>query len=145
MSDDPKFKLVIDDLIDQLRADTVILSGSDPDVTHVICQSHRPPKDASTWTFELNEDICPHVASMNHPLVVDDAQSHPLLKMAASVREKGVGAYAGYPVAGADGRARAVLSAAHDRIHPWSEAEKRLIWEAAHRLSIMLAEPNGDA
>ncbi len=68
---------------------------------------------------------------MNFPLVVDDTQSHPLIKDNPTVQDQMVAAYAGYPVRDPNRRVLAVVSAVFEGMHRWSQSELEILADAA--------------
>lgn len=133
------------DILDRLRVDlgakAVVVSQIHPDKHRSIYLSNSTGKGANPVDYPLEHSICRHVWSMNHPLIVDDAQSHPLVRDNPILEIDGIGAYAGYPIQDEAGKVAATVCAFHDRIHYWSPTEKKAISDIAEELAVLITPP----
>ena len=62
-----------------------------------------PEPWASVRETPLSHSICQNVVALRAPLVIPDARDHPLVRDNVAVRDLGVSAYAGIPLATGDG------------------------------------------
>ena len=97
-----------------------------------------PPHYQNSMPLEYS--ICQHVAAMDFPLVIDDSNSHPLLKGNRAVSELSLAAYLGAPVHDADGKALGAICAFETRQRRWSEQEISYVLTAANLADLLLAE-----
>ena len=131
----------VQDLIDKLRTK---IGANCVMVTEIADKQRRVRffSDVSGAThlgpFTREESICSHVHDMSHPLIIEDARSHPLIKDNPSVVSSAVGAYAGFPLFGLDQRVIAVFCVLFDRIHRFSAEERRKLADAAQDISEMM-------
>ncbi len=134
----PDLQALIDNIREKIAADAVLVSEIN-EVRHQIVYSASNPHSPELGpTMMLEESICRHVVGMNFPLVIDDVQSHPLLRENPMVRSKAVGAYAGYPIRGAQDQVLAVSCGLWDRIHHWTDQEQALLSNAASEIPVMM-------
>ena len=98
---------------------------------HHISEKNPPPEGISQIAFE--HSICGHVQKMNFPLLVDDAQSHPLLKNNPLIPLFSIGSYAGYPIPHptTTDEPIGIICVIHDRLHNWSSDEQDRIESVA--------------
>ena len=126
-----KLTRFVETLRGRLSSDAVYVSSvSASEHTFVISTEHTPAFPIGT-TLSLDRSICKHVAWMNFPLVVDDTQSHPLIKDNPTIRDEMIGAYAGYPVRDANRSVLAVVCAVFERMHRWTQSEQEILADAA--------------
>ena len=71
----------------------------------------------------LSQTICRHVVSSGKPLVVADAQTHPLARNEAPIQLLGIGAYLGVPLTTAEGEVVGVLCTVDRHAREWSPAQ----------------------
>jgi GAF domain-containing protein len=62
-----------------------------------------PEPWASVRETPLSHSFCQHAVALARPLVIEDARTHPLVRDNLAIRDIGVIAYAGIPLATADG------------------------------------------
>ena len=62
-----------------------------------------PEPWASSRETGLSHSFCQHAVELREPLVISDAREHPLVRDNAAIQDLGVIAYAGIPLATADG------------------------------------------
>lgn len=106
-----------------LDAPTALLTLVDERVQYFKSTHGMPPALAGVRQTPLSYSICARVVSSGQPLIVPDLEQHAELASHPMVTEFGVRAYAGYPVATADGRTVGSFCVADTRPHPWGEGE----------------------
>lgn len=79
----------------------------------------------------LEYSLCQWVVSDGSMLVVDDAREHPLLRHNLAVRELGVVAYCGAPIADRFGVVLGSLCAIDDRPHSWTSEDEETLRDLA--------------
>lgn len=82
------------------------------------------PADRQT---PLSHSFCKHAVVSRRPFVVDDARLHPLVADNPSVTELGVIAYAGIPLATADGHMIGSLCVIDSRPRHWSDDQIEML------------------
>ena len=82
--------------------------------------AHGLPETPPGRAVPLSHSMCQHVVATEEPLVVDDTQSHPLLRDNKAVTEMGAGAYLGVPVRSPSGHVLGTLCAVDLEAREWS-------------------------
>ena len=85
-------------------------------------------------TLPIAYAICRHTVAMQHPLVVDDAFTHPLLSCELAVTELRVAAYLGAPLRYMNYQHRGALCAIDVRKRRWSKKDIVIVMEAAKQI-----------
>lgn len=129
--DNEKLTRFVETLRGRLSSDAVYVSRVSASEQIFLISTENSPVFPTGTTIDLDRSICKHVASMNFPLVVDDTQSHPLIKDNPTVQDQMVAAYAGYPVRDPNRRVLAVVSAVFEGMHRWSQSELEILADAA--------------
>ena len=89
---------------------------------------------ASARQTPLSHSFCQWVVSSDEALVVDDALAHQVLRHNEAVRELGVKAYAGVPVAGPAGQAIGSMCAVDHRPRAWTPEDLKTLEDLARIL-----------
>jgi GAF domain-containing protein len=79
----------------------------------------------------LSHSFCQHVVVSRQPFVVSDARDHPLVKENLAIRDLGVIAYAGVPLATDDGDVLGSFCAIDNQPRNWSRADLATLNEFA--------------
>ncbi|NML15643.1 histidine kinase dimerization/phosphoacceptor domain -containing protein [Azohydromonas caseinilytica] len=79
---------------------------------------------ASRRQTPLSHSFCQHVVTTGAPLVVADARQDPRLRDNGAVRDLGVTAYLGVPLATPEGHVLGSFCAIDSRPRPWSEQDR---------------------
>ncbi|WP_185844422.1 PP2C family protein-serine/threonine phosphatase [Nonomuraea sp. WAC 01424] len=74
-------------------------------------------------SFPLHTDACPLLAGTSGPLVAEDTTRDARLAHLPDVRDKRVGAWAGFPLRSADGLVLGGLSVLDEQPHPWTDGQ----------------------
>ena len=106
-----------------LGAPTALVSLVDRDRQFFKSQVGLAEPFASERQTRLSHSFCPWVVSDRDALVVGDATQHPVLAKNLAVRDMGVVAYAGVPLAGRDGQAIGSFCAIDSIPREWSDRE----------------------
>ena len=86
------------------------------------------PEPWATWRqTPLSHSFCRHVVAAGRPLVVEDARRHPLLHDNLAIRDLGVIAYAGVPLAVAGGGVLGSFCAIDTQPRAWSADELSIL------------------
>jgi serine phosphatase RsbU (regulator of sigma subunit) len=83
----------------------------------------------------LTHSFCQHVVRGRQPLVVEDAREHPLVRDSLAIPDLSVIAYAGMPLADADGRVVGSLCAIDSRPRRWSDDDLAVLADLADACS----------
>lgn len=75
---------------------------------------------ASSRETDLPHSFCQWVVSGNEPLIVEDAQAHPVLRSNLAIQDLGVIAYAGVPLRGRAGQPIGSFCAIDSKPRAWS-------------------------
>src|SRR5918997_6238455 len=86
-----------------LRAPVALVSLVDGDRQFFKSSLGLPEPWASLRETPLSHSFCQHVVHAAAPLVIADARAHPLVRDNPAIRDLGVVAYLGLPLATADG------------------------------------------
>jgi hypothetical protein len=97
-----------------------------------------PPHLMMQRETPLSHSLCQHVVTMNSPLVVNDAATHPLVRDNPAVMDLGVTAYAGVPVCGTDGRPLGALCVIDHHPRDWIQADVQVLRDLASALGTEL-------
>ena len=79
-----------------------------------------PEPWSSTRQTPLSHSFCQHALEANKPLVIEDAHAHPLVRDNAAIRDLGVVAYAGVPLATAHGQSLGTLCVIDHKPRAWT-------------------------
>ena len=82
---------------------------------------------ASAREVPLSHSICQHVVRTGEPLLIDDARTHPLVRDGAAVRELGIAAYAGVPLATASGAVLGSLCVVDTQPRAWTTRDRDVL------------------
>ena len=74
----------------------------------------------------LSQTICRHVVASGARLVVADTKAHPLARHERTIRELGIGAYLGVPLATSEGEVIGVLCTIDRHAREWTEGQIEL-------------------
>ncbi|SLN45493.1 GAF domain protein [Aquimixticola soesokkakensis] len=122
---------------DQLRCADVLLTRVE-EPTQIILARANP--QGALIPESIDYSICQHVKAMDFPLVVDDALSHPLVRLNRSVVECGLLSYIGAPVHfSRDGLPSGAVCAYEHRPRRWSDTDISMIVAAAGQLDQLFA------
>jgi PAS domain S-box-containing protein len=102
-----------------------------------------PEPWATTRQTPLSHSFCQHTVATGRPLVIDDARDHPELRHNLAIPDLGVVAYAGIPLATADGHTLGTFCAIDTRPRHWTGAQietlRDLAASAATEIELRLA------
>jgi signal transduction histidine kinase len=90
-----------------------------------------PEPWASLRETPLSHSFCQHVVEAAAPLVIEDAREHPLVRDNLAIRDLGVIAYLGIPLATADGVVLGSFCAIDGRPRRWSADDVATLGELA--------------
>ncbi len=93
--------------------------------------AHGLPELPPERSVPLALSICQHVVASGEPLVVGDAQAHPVLRDHAGVTELGAGAYLGVPLRGPSGHVLGTVCALDAEPRTWSPDDVATLLTAA--------------
>jgi GAF domain-containing protein len=79
----------------------------------------------------LSHSFCQHVVTSGEPLVVADAERHPLVCTNPAIRELGVAAYAGMPLVDGEGHILGSLCAIDGAPRIWADADLEVLRDLA--------------
>jgi GAF domain-containing protein len=79
-----------------------------------------PEPIASKRQTPVSESVCQHVVGTGRPLIIEDARSHPLVKLNAAVEELGIVAYAGIPLVTSAGHTIGSFCVIDSRPRAWT-------------------------
>jgi len=94
-----------------------------------LCGVGQPWADARRTP--LSHSFCQHVVANAAPLVVEDARTDPVLRTNLAIRDLGVVAYAGFPVAGPSGHVLASLCAIDSVPRVWQPEQLEALADVA--------------
>ena len=114
-----------------LGAKSVLITETTQDGHTVHAHSGPELPEKLRRKMPVGYPVCEHTVAMGFPLVVDDAFNHPLLVSNPSVRELGIGSYAGAPLFRPDGTASGTVCAMQDHIYRWSTEQIEAILTSA--------------
>ncbi|MBW0115414.1 GAF domain-containing SpoIIE family protein phosphatase [Pseudonocardia abyssalis] len=107
-----------------------------------------PEPWASRRATPLSHSFCQHVVITAEPLIIENAPEHPLVRDNLAIPDLGVMAYAGMPLADAEGRVLGSLCAIDTRPRPWTpsqiDALRDLAWGCSVELRLRLARYDAD-
>ena len=86
--------------------------------------AHGLPALPPGRTVPFSHSMCQHVVASGEPLVVDDAQDHPLTRDNGAVTEMGAGAYLGVPVRSPSGHVLGSLCAVDFEARAWTDDDR---------------------
>ena len=90
---------------------------------------------AQPWAGErqtrLSHSFCQHVVVSRQPFVVSDAREHPLVRENLAIRDLGVIAYAGIPLATSDGEVLGSFCAIDNQPRTWTKADLAVLQDFA--------------
>lgn len=89
------------------------------------------PPLSETRQTNLSHSFCQWVVSSGEPLVIADANQHPVLRDNGAVRELGVVAYAGVPLFGRRNQPIGSLCVVDGQPHNWTEFDVELLNDLA--------------
>ncbi|MGO9901674.1 MAG: GAF domain-containing protein [Solirubrobacteraceae bacterium] len=101
-------------------------------------QQGLPQLVADARQTPLSHSFCQHVVSSRKPLVVEDARESALLSDNLAIRDLGVIAYAGMPLALNDGHAVGALCAIDGKPRRWSERDLQILEDLAAAVKTLL-------
>ena len=90
-----------------------------------------PEPWASARETPLSHSFCRHVVDLAEPLVIEDAREHPLVRDNLAIRDLGVIAYAGVPLATADGHVLGSLCAIGHEPRAWTDGDIQTLRDLA--------------
>ncbi len=79
----------------------------------------------------LSHSICQHVVTSGQPLFVENARRHPLFAEHPAVKDLGVAAYAGHPLASDDGHVLGTICAIDSKPRQWTPDDRLLLADLA--------------
>jgi GAF domain-containing protein len=90
-----------------------------------------PEPIASKRQTPVSESVCQHVVATGRPLIIEDARSHPLVKLNAAVEELGIVAYAGIPLVTSTGHTIGSFCVIDSRPRAWTFDDVETLQEIA--------------
>lgn len=103
-----------------------------------------PEPVATDRETPLRHSFCQHVVMMEHALVVENSQEHPLVHNNPSINDYGIMAYLGVPVEDGRGRVIGSLCALDFRTREWHESDldvlEALAAQVSSEIDLRLAE-----
>jgi PAS domain S-box-containing protein len=88
----------------------------------------------------LSSSFCLHAVEAGAPLLVSDAARDPRVRDTPAVRERGVRAYAGYPIRTPDGHVLGTLCVLDYRPRAWSDDEQQVLADLADAATTEIAQ-----
>lgn len=126
----------------QITAPIVLTTCVMPDRQFVVVNRSLVRKWKMNDAMPLTHSICQHVVAMDYPLVVDDALTHPLVKLNGAVRELGINAYLGAPIRYESDDLRGAICALDTYRRLWTKAEIKTILDAAADINTLTHDPD---
>ena len=90
-----------------------------------------PEPWASRRQAPLSHSLCPYVVATAAPVILADGRTHPILKESLTLRELGLVAYAGIPLATAEGHVLGTLCVIDRQPRQWTVEEIELLHDLA--------------
>ncbi len=116
-----------EDEFDRLTALTARVSGAPVSLVALIDEdrsyfksTYGVPEVPPGRSVPLSHSLCQHVVGTGAPVVIDDAQTHPLVNDNGGVTDFGVGAYLGVPVRAPSGHVLGSLCAIEMGARSWT-------------------------
>src|SRR6188472_1204376 len=110
-----------------LKAPVALVSLVDRDRQFFKSCLGLPEPWASARESPLTHSFCQHAVAAREPLIVTDAREHPVLRDNLAIRDMGVIAYAGIPLAGPDGHALGTLCVIDSQPRHWTSHQIALL------------------
>lgn len=91
-----------------------------------------PPKEIrTTREAPVSHSFCQYVVRSGHPLAVNDAREHPLLRTSPAIDEQNAIAYCGVPISDRQGYVLGTLCVLDDEPREWGDADVTALTELA--------------
>lgn len=110
-----------------IRVPVVLISLVDDHRQFFLSQVGLPDSWAAEGETPFSHSFCRHVVDLGEPLLVEDARSHSVLKDNLAIRDLGVIAYAGVPIASSEGHVLGAFSVIDTEPRSWTSSEVDLI------------------
>ncbi len=114
-----------------VRAPVALVSLVDHERQLFACALGLPEPWGTSKQTPLSHSFCRHAVVRRAPLVVEDARRHPDLRNNLAVRDLGVVAYLGIPLATADGLVLGTLCVIDHAPRSWDREQVELVSELA--------------
>lgn len=131
---------IVMQLRDRVKSDIAMVNFVDENSQQIMASSGFELPDDMGGMLPLEYSICVHTKAMDFPLVVDDAQTHPLLKGNLSVIVFGVQAYVGVPVHLPEHGAIGAICVLERHARRWEENEIQAVMDAARQVDAKISE-----
>ena len=130
--------LIVEQLRAEISADMAMVSYLTATDHHVVVSAGFILSPALAERVPLENSICCHATAMDFPLVVDDANTHPLLWGNLTVRKFGVAAYLGAPIHVPKGDAVGTICAMQRKARRWREVEIGQVIDKAQEIDRLI-------
>jgi len=128
---DPRMEAIAERVRRRLQVPVALVSLVQHDSQVFPGAAGLPEPLASARATPLTHSFCRHVVTSAEPLVVHDADAHPLVRDNLAVRDLGVRAYAGMPLTDEEGRVLGSLCAIDVRPREWHPDELDVLRDLA--------------
>ena len=128
-----------------LGVPVVLISLVDPERQFFAASCGLPQPWAGDRQARLSHSFCQHVVVARQPFVVSDARRHPLVKDNLAIRDLGVIAYAGVPLADEEGVVLGTFCAIEHKPRTWSREDLATLNEFADSAMAHIAARGGAA
>jgi diguanylate cyclase (GGDEF)-like protein len=124
---EPEFDRFTDLAADLLAVPVTLVSLIDRDRQFFKSAHGLRGKWAEVRESPLSHSVCRYVVEAGEPLVIADAEEHPLICDNLALRDLGIKAYAGMPLILSDGQPVGAMCAIDTEPHDWTERELKIL------------------